>query len=238
MLPIDRVRPYLRSVFQSASGQDDDDDDDDDEKEEDEEKFLSVSEHCSGTAAAAADDDDDHKGFNRDFDSDSSDDSLMMPSFSSSEFSSPFQPPSFETPGLALPEGRGFGIAATRDLPGLSGRGVDTSDGLPGFASATQPRRPGTIFLEAVASDPRLCVSFDAPTAAAVCQTEAVASVPAAMVSRPRGRMRYGTKSELCKFARWWQNFAERARRNGTQSSRELPLGGVILDDFRHVSQS
>jgi len=234
MLPVDRVRSYLCSVFQSVSCHDDDDDDD----KGDEAEFLPV----SGNSSAAADDnddvdDDDHKGSNKDFDSDSSDDSLMMPSFSSSEISSPFQLPSIKTSSLALPGGHGSRIAA-RDLPVLSGRGVDTSDGLAGFAAASLAARPKTKHLEAaVASNSRICVSLDAPTTgAAVSRTEAITSVPVAAVSRPRGNIRCGTKTELRKFAVRWQNFADRTRENGTQSIQELPLEGLILNDFRHVS--
>jgi len=198
MVSICAVRTFLLSVFQTLSNQD--------------------------AAAAAAADDDDDDGDDKDFDSDSSDDSIMMPSF---------QLPSNKTPRSAVPHGGAISI--TDDLPGFSGRGINSAT-TGSVANDTQPTRRMSQRLEtamaAEMSDPRLCISSECRAGAVGLHNEAIHSVPV----RPRGKMRYGSKSVLRKFASLWQNYADRARQDGLCRLHELPVGGVILDEFRDVS--
>jgi len=214
MVSADRVRSYLLSVFPSVS---------------------------DNAVAAAADDDDDEAydqgdGDDKDFDSDSSDDSIMMPSFSSDISAS--QTSANETPGSSVPEGGAFGISD--GLSGLCGRGVSSACSVasPVTADAMRSKKPVLkcrgVYMASEMSDPRLFVSVDAPPHTAGLPSEAIHSVPVTGASRPRGKMCYGTKSQLWQYARLWQNYADRARESGTL--RDLPPGGVILHDFRNVS--
>ena len=247
MVSVDGVRQYLLSVFPSlldhnaaaAAADDDDDDDDvacdcgdgddkdfnssdddDDDDDDDEDNEVDEQEEEAGDHGV---------GDDKDIDSDSSDDSLMMPSFSSE--SSSFQLP-------AVPESGAFGIANLA----LCGRGVNspTTTALPAVGDVTQLVKPVVKRLEAVvvseAADPRLCVSFEAPAGTGGSHTGVLHSVPVTGASRPLGKVCYGTKSRLQQFANLLHNYADRARENRMQSSRELPGGGVVLYDFRKVS--
>jgi len=180
-------------------------------------------------------DDDVDDGDDGDFDSDSSDDSIMMPSFPSDTPS--FQPTADETPGSAVPEGGTHGTA--RDLPRLSGRGINSNTSFlpPGFASNVQWTTPVLRSVGAAGvSDPRVCISAVAPPSNVGFPGGAIHSVPVTSRFRPGGKVRYGTKSQLRQFASLCQVYTDRARQDGMQTFGELPLGGIILDDFRDVS--
>jgi len=233
-MSVDRVRSYLLSVFFPTPSDHGDGDDDGDDYEADEDE--------------------------KDFDSDHSDDSIMMPSFSSDIPSS--QPPTDESLGSVVPQGGAY------DLPVLFGRGIDSATTMP------SPVRPDDIHHTEPAaksvgatemSDPQLFISSEVPASTAgfpggamgfpsgpirsvpvrVIPSgtagfpgEPIHSVPVTSSQRPRGRIRYGTKSQLRQYASLWQNYADRARQDGTQTLHDLPVGGVILEDFRCVSHS
>ena len=219
-LCVDQVRSYLLSLFPALPDRVDDDDGDDDDKDD---------------GDGDGNEDDLGNEEDKDYNSDSSDDSIMMPSFSS-DISS-FQPPASETPGSAVPEGGACGIM--RDLPGLFGRGINSATTVTPPRFGNDPHRTLPV-LESVGaarvaemSDPRLCISSEASPGTVDMGS---ASMPVISGSRPRGRMQYGTKSRLQKLASSWQSYADLAKRDGMQRLHELPAEGVILDDFRNVS--
>jgi len=173
----------------------------------------------------------DHNDDKDDYDSDSSDDSIMMPSFSSDVSVS-------QAPHHGSPRSE-----ALEDdvLPTLRGRGVDSATAvLPEAITSTKlPTKPSVKSpggaLAAELSGPRVCISTQALNSAAVLRSGHIRSVPATSSLRPRGTMHYGTKTQLQQFASLWQNYADEAKLDGMPRSRELPVAGVILDDFRNV---
>jgi len=215
MVPRDRVRAYLLSVFpvsDRATGEDNRDNNFDDEDDGNEEY----------------DDGDD-------FDSDSSDDSIMMPSLSRDV-------PSVQVPATTANDAPDSAPQIPHDMPTLFGRGVNSATAVPveGLSDATQLTKPSAQAAGGAAaaemSDPRVFMSFQAPTSTAALRGGVIHSVPATGRARPPGRVHYGSKIQLRRFASLWQVRTERARRDGM--SDELFMEGVILTDFRNVSCS
>jgi len=214
MMLVDGVRRYLQSVIPTLAAHNADEDDDDN---------------------SDVNDDDIHG--DEDYDSDSSNSSIMMPSFSSSDPS--FQPPSNKPSDSTLPEGGAFGFAP--ELPGLSGRGINsaTAAPVPSFDIVGQPAKPvprsPRVPKVIQIADPRVCISSEVP-AGTVGHGAVLHSVPVTGTFRPRGRMHYGTKSQLRKFASLWQNYTERAKSDALHVPSNPPTEGLILDDCRGVS--
>lgn len=218
-LPLERVRVYLQSVFPVSD------------------HAVAEDELSNGVADKANDDNSVDSG-DKDYDSDSSDDSIMMPSFSDILSSGLPTNRANRAPGFGVPQGTADQIAC--NLPALSGRGIDSSDVISprGFYDAEQPaslQAPVGVAAGEM-SDPRVCISSAAPASAAGIHGRAIHSVPVTGGSQLRGRVHYGSKMELRQFASLWQVHADDARHNGTQRSNELPVQGIILRDFRNVS--
>ena len=220
MVSRDRVRAYLQSLFPTSdhanvedNNSDNDDDDDD-----------------------GSDDEND-----KDPDSDSSEDSIMMPSFSSN-IPSVLMPSNKASgaPGFNEPEGNAHRIA--HNLPPLSGRGIDSATGLThatsGLTHTTQLMKPLSQAVGGAAgaaiSDPCNCMSFQAQASSASLHGGVIHSVPVTGGLRRRSRICYGTKIELCQFAK--KVHSERARREALCHLDDLHGDGVILKDFEHVS--
>lgn len=220
MVPLDRVRVYLLSVF-PVSGHNDG-----------ENKLDGSFDNDSDDH----DDDEEEEGDKGSYDSDSSEDSIMMPSFT---FGVPSSQKANKSP--SFPAREGIADQTGRDLPSLSGRGINSAANVPvANVHAAQQTKPlaqalgGAVAAET--SDPRVCMSFHASAGTAGLRGGAIYSVPVTGGLRPRGKIHYGTKTELCQFANLWQVHADDARRDGTWRPGELPVEGVILRDFRKVS--
>ena len=217
MVPRDRVRAYLQSVCPASDHVDGED------------KY----ENNSGSED---DDDDSSDEDDKDYDSDSSEDSIMMPSFSLDLLQKPANRDD-DIPGLNEPEDNAHWIAHS-----LSGRGVNSAGAVPveRVSHTAQRTKPSAQLVggavAAAGTDPRICMSFQASASSRGLHDGVIHSVPVTGRLRPRGRVHYGTKMELRRFASLWQVRTERARRDGICNLGDLPVQGIILRDFRHVS--